>query len=172
MENEKLDGLLEGLPTEVVNATPYKKEAPKKKAPKKSDDQPETRGRKVGTTLDAPVVSYTGPLQVFTLNEFKFPEGYSPTILAFKEFLEQLGREGVTFEHLFAEAEKAYESGVSEAEVSKIKQKFAAINGKNTLTLKTMELIVGLLGYKVAISFERESVHTMNLTSNIQSLEE
>ena len=133
----------------------------------------EKRGRKVGSSIEGQVVSYTGPLQVFTLNEFKFPEGYSPVILTFKEFIEKLGADGVTFEDLFTEAEKAYqEKGIQEAEVSKIKQKFAAINNKNTLTFKTIELIAGLLGYEPVISFKRTSVPTIELSNNIQSLDD
>ena len=166
-----VDDLLEGLPVE----DPVVKEQPvvvKKETPESSKGK-EKRGRKVGSSIEGQVVSYTGPLQVFTLNEFKFPEGYSPVILTFKEFIEKLGADGVTFEDLFTEAEKAYqEKGIQEAEVSKIKQKFAAINNKNTLTFKTIELIAGLLGYEPVISFKRTSVPTIELSNNIQSLDD
>lgn len=167
----EVDDLLAGLPVE----DPKVKEKPvvvKKETPE-STKVKEKRGRKVGSSIEGQVVSYTGPLQVFTLNEFKFPEGYSPVILTFKEFIEKLGADGVTFEDLFTEAEKAYqEKGIQEAEVSKIKQKFAAINNKNTLTFKTIELIAGLLGYEPVISFKRTSVPTIELSNNIQSLDD
>ena len=167
----EVDDLLAGLPVE----DPKVKEKPVvfKKETTESDKVKEKRGRKVGSSIEGQVVSYTGPLQVFTLNEFKFPEGYSPVILTFKEFIEKLGADGVTFEDLFTEAEKAYqEKGIQEAEVSKIKQKFAAINNKNTLTFKTIELIAGLLGYEPVISFKRTSVPTIELSNNIQSLDD
>ena len=167
----EVDDLLAGLPVE----DPKVKEKPVvfKKETSESTKVKEKRGRKVGSSIEGQVVSYTGPLQVFTLNEFKFPEGYSPVILTFKEFIEKLGADGVTFEDLFTEAEKAYqEKGIQEAEVSKIKQKFAAINNKNTLTFKTIELIAGLLGYEPVISFKRTSVPTIELSNNIQSLDD
>ena len=167
----EVDDLLAGLPVE----DPVVKEQPVavKKETSESPKGKEKRGRKVGSSVEGQVVSYTGPLQVFTLNEFKFPEGYSPVILTFKEFIEKLGADGVTFEDLFTEAEKAYqEKGIQEAEVSKIKQKFAAINNKNTLTFKTIELIAGLLGYEPVISFKRTSVPTIELSNNIQSLDD
>ena len=167
----EVDDLLAGLPVE----DPKVKEEPVvfNKETTESDKVKEKRGRKVGSSIEGQVVSYTGPLQVFTLNEFKFPEGYSPVILTFKEFIEKLGADGVTFEDLFTEAEKAYqEKGIQEAEVSKIKQKFAAINNKNTLTFKTIELIAGLLGYEPVISFKRTSVPTIELSNNIQSLDD
>ena len=167
----EVDDLLAGLPDE----DPKVKEEPVvfKKETTESAKVKEKRGRKVGSSIEGQVVSYTGPLQVFTLNEFKFPEGYSPVILTFKEFIEKLGADGVTFEDLFTEAEKAYqEKGIQEAEVSKIKQKFAAINNKNTLTFKTIELIAGLLGYEPVISFKRTSVPTIELSNNIQSLDD
>lgn len=167
----EVDDLLAGLPVE----DPVVKEKPVvvKKETSESTKVKEKRGRKVGSSIEGQVVSYTGPLQVFTLNEFKFPEGYSPVILTFKEFIEKLGADGVTFEDLFTEAEKAYqEKGIQEAEVSKIKQKFAAINNKNTLTFKTIELIAGLLGYEPVISFKRTSVPTIELSNNIQSLDD
>lgn len=161
MENENLDGLLEGLPDKPVTPSKTTKR-PVKVDPETGEEAPK-RGRKAGSIIETPLVSYTGRLQVFTLNEFKFPDGYDETILTFKEFLEQLGREGVTFEQLFEAADKAYQNGVLEAEVSKLKQKFAAINNRNTLTLKTIDLICSLLGYKTIISFERASVDTLNL---------
>lgn len=167
----EVDDLLAGLPVEdpkvKEESVVFKKET------SESTKVKEKRGRKVGSSIEGQVVSYTGPLQVFTLNEFKFPEGYSPVILTFKEFIEKLGADGVTFEDLFTEAEKAYqEKGIQEAEVSKIKQKFAAINNKNTLTFKTIELIAGLLGYEPVISFKRTSVPTIELSNNIQSLDD
>lgn len=167
----EVDDLLAGLPLEG----PVTKEKPVdvKKETDEVSKSKEKRGRKVGSSIEGQVVSYTGPLQVFTLNEFKFPEGYSPVILTFKEFIDKLGADGVTFEDLFTEAEKAYqEKGIQEAEVSKIKQKFAAINNKNTLTFKTIELIAGLLGYEPVISFKRTSVPTIELSNNIQSLDD
>lgn len=167
----EVDDLLAGLPVE--DPVIKEKSVVVKKETSESSKGKEKRGRKVGSSIEGQVVSYTGPLQVFTLNEFKFPEGYSPVILTFKEFIEKLGADGVTFEDLFTEAEKAYqEKGIQEAEVSKIKQKFAAINNKNTLTFKTIELIAGLLGYEPVISFKRTSVPTIELSNNIQSLDD
>ncbi len=167
----EVDDLLAGIPLEG----PVTKKDPvvAKKETTEISKGKEKRGRKVGSSIEGQVVSYTGPLQVFTLNEFKFPEGYSPLILTFKEFIEKLGADGVTFEDLFTEAEKAYqEKGIQEAEVSKIKQKFAAINNKNTLTFKTIELIAGLLGYEPVVTFKRTSVPTIELSNNIQSLDD
>ncbi len=167
----EVDDLLAGLPLE--GPVTKKDLVVAKKETTEISKGKEKRGRKVGSIIEGQVVSYTGPLQVFTLNEFKFPEGYSPIILTFKEFIEKLGSDGVTFEDLFTEAEKAYqERGIQEAEVSKIKQKFAAINNKNTLTFKTIELIAGLLGYEPVISFKRTSVPTIELSDNIQSLDD
>ena len=167
----EVDDLLAGLPVEDPKVK--EEQVVFKKETSESTKVKEKRGRKVGSSIEGQVVSYTGPLQVFTLNEFKFPEGYSPVILTFKEFIEKLGADGVTFEDLFTEAEKAYqEKGIQEAEVSKIKQKFAAINNKNTLTFKTIELIAGLLGYEPVISFKRTSVPTIELSNNIQSLDD
>ena len=168
-----LDSLLEGLPEELPTPAQQPEKKLKVSAPAPVSDGEVKRGRKLGSTIEGEVVSYTGPLRVFTLNSFKFPEGYSPVILAFKDFLDKLGEDGVTFEYLFAEADKAYrERGVGEAEVSKIKQKFAAINNKNTLTLKTIELICGLLGYEPVISFNRTSVPTLDLDLGVQQLDD
>ena len=69
----EVDDLLAGLPVE----DPKFKEEPVvfKKETSESTKVKEKRGRKVGSSIEGQVVSYTGPLQVFTLNEFNFPEG-------------------------------------------------------------------------------------------------
>ena len=172
MTEVDLDNLLEGLPDQPVEQSTPAPSLAKTTGDKQEEEQPAVRrGRKEGTVLETPLVSYTGPLQVFTVNGFKFPEGYSSTVLAFKEFIDRLGSDGVTFEYLFAEADKAFKAGVAEAEVSKIKQKFTAINSRNVLTLKSMELICGLLGYEPTISFVKKAVDPMNLEENTQQLD-
>ena len=150
---EKVDN----LPAEDPHAEEGAKVATTK--PKKKDN----RGRKKGSVIEAPLVSYTGPLTIFLQNEFKFPEGYDPLILDFKTFIDGLGASGVTFEHLFAEADKAFSEGKIEAEVSKIKQKLSSINSKNVLTFKTIKLICGLLGYEPVLNFQKKNVETLNL---------
>lgn len=160
--SEDLFEKVDKLPQEDPLAQPAKTKSKKSKTIKSG--KKETRGRKKGYVIETPLVSYTGPLTIFLQNHFKFPEGYDPLILDFKVFIDSLGEAGVTFEDLFAEAEKAYADGQIEAEPSKIKQKFSSINSKNVLTYKTIELICGLLGYEPVLTFERKKINNLNIS--------
>ena len=130
---DELDDLLEGLPEDlsgVKEKTSVSKRANRKNA------------------------RYTGPITVFLENEYKFPDGYDPEILEFKEFIDELGRNGVTFETLFKNAEDYVDrTGNKEFEPDRIRHKFFQINSKNTLTLKWIKNIAGLLGYNVELHF-------------------
>lgn len=162
-ENNKFDDLFEDLDSIDKEVEEFKKE--KNKVSKTKKEKSNKKGKREGGYRN---MTYTGPLKVSTDCAYMFPDGYDEMILQFKEFIDGLGKQGYTFEDLFDSAHEAYMEGNSAAEIDKIKQKFHAMNKKNTLTYKTVELIAGLLGYNVSLNFSYytspiEKVETIKL---------
>lgn len=138
--SSSLDDLLEGTPSDKE----VKQKQPETEAPKR---------RRRGNMKN---IVFTGPLKVLTDEGYRFPDGYSKEVLEFKEFIDGLGRDGMTFEDLLEEANKQYKAGRLEVEPEKIKQKFHHMRTKNIISMKSAKIIADLLGYEVNMVFNRK----------------
>lgn len=96
---------------------------------------------------------YSGPLTIY-LDEYEGSD-YSIDILQFKDFIDDLGLNGVTFEMLFDNIEEYNkETGNDDITVSKTKNKLYQMNALNTISLTTIRDIARMLGYEMKFAFE------------------
>ena len=137
-----LDDLVKGLSEKVIKPISEDREEKDKKKRKPS----------IGR-----FTRYTGKLQIFLENEFLFPDGYDKEIIQFKEFFDDLGDKGYTFEQFFDKIELRNAKGEKEVTVDKIKNTFLRVNTKNTLTLKWIRNIADIMGYDVDLVFTKRS---------------
>lgn len=82
---------------------------------------------------------------------------YEDFILEFVEFLEELGKEGYTFEMLFGELENTSDE---KNPISKIKSSMDKMIKQGKLTWKTMETITESLGMNIKVDFIKEVIDT------------